>query len=391
MPKSNTSSSRINRVAFLDYEPAELKDTTGDNWRIVYRCRVPGTNTMKRFRRRIKPMASKKERKKYAKKICAAINEKLARGWSPFQDDTANKEYRLLSEAIKHYIKDCERLTDRGQMRPDTSRSYISQLNQLEAYLKQIGEPNLFAANFNRAFVRRYLDYIYYEKKRTPRTVNNYLRFCSQFANWMKEREYLAANSIAGIPALVNQKKKREIIDSETRRAIIAELKKENPGFAVCCLLVYYCFIRRTELTKLKVENIKLRDGVIFIPAAISKNKKDDTVTIPRQMLPVLVDHIKTAANTDFLFSANYLPGERGISPKMISDTWARLRDKLGFKKEYQFYSLKDTGITQLFYLNVPVIKIRDQARHYDIKITESYTPRNYERDNTLFRLENEF
>lgn len=391
MPKQNTTTTRINRVVFIDYEPAEVKELKGDNWRIVFRCRIPGTNTMKRFRRRVKPMENKRERLRYAKRICTAINDKLARGWSPFTDDTAQREYRLLAEAIKAYKKDCETLCDRGQMRPDTARSYTSQLNQIENYLKHIGEPALFAISFNRAFVRKYLDYIYYDKKRSPRTVNNYLRFCSQFANYMLEREYLATNSISGIPPMTNKKKKRELIDPATRKQILTELKKNNPGFAVCCLLVYYCFIRRTELTKLKVENIRLAEGVIFIPAEISKNKKDDIITIPGALFPVLVDYLKGSANKDFLFGEHFKPGGRGISPKTISDTWAKLREKLNFKKEYQFYSLKDTGITQLFMLDIPIIKIRDQARHYDIKITESYTPRNYKKDKAIFKIENEF
>ncbi|MFD2827162.1 tyrosine-type recombinase/integrase [Leeuwenhoekiella polynyae] len=388
-PKKNAQIS--NRIAFLDYEPAEVKELKNNNWRIVFRCRIPGSNTMKRFRRRVKPMSNKKERMRYAKKICAAINQKLAEGWSPFTDDTANKEYRSLQEAINRYEKECNTMVDRGQMRPDTARSYSSQLSQLSKYLEHIGEPNLFAASFNRAFMRKYLDHIYYDKGRTPRTVNNYLRFGSQFANWLVEREYLVTNSISGIPQMVNQKKKREIIDPHTRKQIIKELKRNNTGFLVCCLMVYYCMIRRTELTKLRVGDVKLLEGVIVVPSEVSKNKKNDTVTIPQAFISYLVDHLKGATNQDFLFSENFKPGGKGLSPKKVSDTWAALRKKIGFKKEYQFYSLKDTGITQLFYLNVPLIKIRDQARHHDIKITESYTPRNYKKDKTLFKLENEF
>jgi hypothetical protein len=79
------------------------------------------------------------------------------------------------------------------------------------------------------------------------------------------------------------------------------------------------------------------------------------------------------------------------LNPKKISDTWSKIRAELNFKAEYQFYSLKDTGITELFLLNVAVIKIRDQARHHDIKITETYTPRNYVCDDTIKNLDFNF
>ncbi|WP_299674817.1 hypothetical protein [uncultured Dokdonia sp.] len=41
--------------------------------------------------------------------------------------------------------------------------------------------------------------------------------------------------------------------------------------------------------------------------------------------------------------------------------------------------------------MNVPLIKIRDQARYHDIKITETYTPRNNSRDDTIAQIDFEF
>lgn len=378
-------------IVFIDYEPAEVKETSGSNWRIVFRCRIPGTSKMKRFRRRVKPMDDRRMRMKYARRICVEINKKLERGWSPFVDQYSSKEYRLLSEALSEYKRNCEIQAERGQLRPDTTRSYLSQIKQLQQYCKLTNQEEVFSINFNRGFVRHYLDYIYYDKKRSPRTVNNYLHFCSQFANFLVEREYLSANSIKNIGPMQNQRKKREIIDVETRSLIIRDLKQENRHFLTCCLVVFYCFIRRTELTKLKVGHVDLKAAVIRVPKEISKNKKDDTVTIPNALMPYLIDHLNGSTNQDFLFSTHFKTGKKQLAPKYISDAWAKLRDRLEFKSEYQFYSLKDTGITQLFLLNVPLLKIRDQARHYDIKITESYTPRNYKKDDFIFSIENTF
>ncbi|MGB5941261.1 MAG: site-specific integrase [Leeuwenhoekiella sp.] len=373
------------RIVYVDYVPAEPQAMHGPNACTVFYYRIPGTNKMKRFRNRVRKMKSQRERERYAKKVCHAINKMLEQGWSPFLDGPVNKEFHTLAAAMKEFIGNCEAQTDRGQMRPETLRTYISQIKLLNGYLKHINEPQLFCSDFGKPFVRRYMDYVYYEKKRSPRTVNNYLRFCSQLANFLVEREYLAKNSVSQIPPMVQPKKTREIIDPMTRREIFAHLKKENRHYLTLCLIVYYCFVRRTEITKLKVLHVKLAAGVIEIPGSISKNKKDDVVTIPAALMPYLADHLNGAVNNDFLFGQHFKPGARGLQPKKISDTWAKMRDKLGFKKEYQFYSLKDTGITQLFHLGLPLIKIRDQARHHDIKITEGYTPRNYQRDNDIF------
>jgi len=62
----------------------------------------------------------------------------------------------------------------------------------------------------------------------------------------------------------------------------------------------------------------------------------------------------------------------------------------LNISKQYDFYSLKDTGITKLLEAGIPIIKVRDQARHHDIKITEKYTPRRTTADDTIRNIYNE-
>lgn len=53
-------------------------------------------------------------------------------------------------------------------------------------------------------------------------------------------------------------------------------------------------------------------------------------------------------------------------------------------QEEYKFYSLKDTGITDLIgQLGDPRI-VRDQARHHSIAITDIYTPHDIMKANPL-------
>ena len=88
--------------------------------------------------------------------------------------------------------------------------------------------------------------------------------------------------------------------------------------------------------------------------------------------------HIGSAAPTDYVFSSDqFRPGTVKMPVRKIATAWDNLRTTLNLESKYQFYGLKDTGITDLLNSGVAAIKVRDQARHYDIKITEMYTPRN--------------
>ena len=72
-------------------------------------------------------------------------------------------------------------------------------------------------------------------------------------------------------------------------------------------------------------------------------------------------------------------------SEKFFRDYWVRvLRKELKFSDRYKFYSLKDTGITNMLKANTDVLSVRDQARHSSILITDMYTPKDVKQANKL-------
>ncbi len=383
---------KTHKIPHIDFVPAQIKETKGENWRIVFYVRKPGTNEMQRFRRRVRKIQGKRSRMRYAKRICSEINGKLNDGWSPFIEGQSRDEYRMFSDVMAMFLEQCERKVIDGNLRPDSLRAYESYVNNIFNYLKKRGKSEMFAIEFTKKFVIDFTDYIYFEKKRTARTSNNYLSFCSILANFMRDREFIPGDPTNGIRKRKNSRKKREVIPAPIRQSIFRYQSFKDKHFLTLCLTVYFCFIRRTEISKLLVRHVDLTNDTIFIPGEISKNSKDGIVTIPKKLKELLLLHLARATEEDFLFSGkDFKPGPLKLKPKKISDTWARMRKELEFKQEYQFYSLKDTGITELFRLNVPTIKIRDQARHYDIKVTEAYTPRNYTCDETIKHLNFDF
>ena len=86
-----------------------------------------------------------------------------------------------------------------------------------------------------------------------------------------------------------------------------------------------------------------------------------------------------------YLFSEGFRPGKVYRSEKFFRDYWVRaLRKELKFSDRYKFYSLKDTGITNMLKANTDVLSVRDQARHSSILITDMYTPKDVKKANEL-------
>ena len=160
----------------------------------------------------------------------------------------------------------------------------------------------LFCLKFDKKRVSEFLDYIYYERNNSPRTFNNYLSFIYMMAEWMLQKDY-----IKPIPQWLLKKKKvgkkiRQNIPDNVRMEIFDYFRINNKGMYCLVNMLYFQLIRRTEMTRLKVEHILLKERSIHIPAAVSKTDTESYISILNGFLPILVDHIQYANNSDFVF-----------------------------------------------------------------------------------------
>lgn len=358
---------------FIDYKPAELRKNK--DWLIVYYAKIPASNELKRFRIRVPKISPFRERTQYAKKMVEIINNKLQQGWSPFYEAENNK-YKPIVEVFSTYFLLIEKEIADGVKRIDTLRSYKSFHTVFINFLKQKHSLKLLI-EIDTQVINSFLDYIYLERKVSPVTYNNYLQFLSTFFGWCVQKGYLPKNPAESFKNKPKPPKKRTVLSPEVKEHL-KNYGKEHNQYYTLCMSIYYAFIRKTELSKIKVANINLEKGYITVLASNAKNKKTENVTIPNALQPYLEKHLKNAKPTDYLFSHdNFKAGPKKLTPKKISDQWAKFRKQYNIPLQYQFYSLKDTGITDLLNSGIPAIKVRDQARHHDLKITESYTQRN--------------
>ena len=76
-----------------------------------------------------------------------------------------------------------------------------------------------------------------------------------------------------------------------------------------------------------------------------------------------------------YIISKHFKPGAVKTTDKALRKKWSEIRTALHLPTTYQFYSLKDSGITQMIDI-LNVAEVRDQARHSSIAITDVYTDR---------------
>ena len=374
MPKNNKQSSIIPMVAF---KPATLR--IGTDWLIVYYAKDTQSDKLVRFRNRVPKMSNKKERLRFAQKMIDTLNEQLYSGWSPYMGNLT--EVKTIDYCFDYYLKTLSKELSDGVKRKSTCNNYKHFITAFTEYLSIYQKNAKFISDISTLICDHFLDRIYIEKEKSARTYNFYLMCMRTFFNFCLSKGFIKESPVKNTKTK-SIKEKTRVVLNEKEKAKLALLKEENFHFYVFCMTTYYCFIRPNELKKLKVENVNIEKNYITIPSSISKNRKTENVTIPNIFIEELKEHIGIASKDLFLFGKKFVPGKQAVTNLFYH--WENVRKKYGFRKEVQFYSLKDTGITDMLNAGVPAIKVRDQARHSDLKITEIYTARNNSVDETV-------
>jgi integrase len=124
----------------------------------------------------------------------------------------------------------------------------------------------------------------------------------------------------------------------------------------------------------LRLRDIDFDTGLLRIPPEVSKNHTERTIALGHDVLKYfreLQNHDYSADS--YIFSTDFKPGERLYTTKNMFSTWKRMRERLSMPDTYHFYSLKDTGITEMLESGMPSKYVKDLAGHHSLSMTERY------------------
>ncbi len=344
----------------------------GKNWFVDFFAFDPAEGRMKRKKFMLDSIPKKSERRKKAAEIIETVTRKLRGGWNPWVNTQESRGFILLSDVISRYIGYIER-----KSRKKTMHTYLSRINILNQYLSSCVLPIKYAYQFDSAFVNDFLDWLYLDRGVSERTRNNYRGWCYGFAEFMVSRKYIENNPVEHIPQLDEKKKIRKDLSPTMIKQLSQYLKREDKHFLLACYMEYFTFIRPTELSYLKVGDISLKDRTVFVSEDFSKNKKSAKVALNDTVMKLMIElGVFSAPTSYFLFGKNFIPSLERCNADQYNRRWKKMREALGWSDEYQFYSLKDSGIRDLAN-EQGVVVARDQARHRDISTTNRYIQEN--------------
>ncbi len=330
---------------------------------------------------------NKTEVKRLSKDMMNNITRKLEGGWNPWVEQSDSLTYTLFSTVADQYHDYLyKRLGDRS-LREDTVVSYISYLKIFRGWAEEKGEL-IYMFQLDHYAVSQFLDYVYIERNNSFITRNNYLGWLRSFCTYLMERGYLTSDPCARFQNIKIRGycKERTVIPDNVMLQIRNYLEEHNRHYLLACYLTHYMCIRPKELSRMRVGDINIGSCTITLLGNQTKNHETVTITMPKKVARLMIDLDIFSAHGDcYLFSDGFKPGEKMHSEKHFRDYWTNhLRKDLKFSSKYVYYSLKDTGITNMLKNGVDPISVRDQARHSSLAITNTYTPQELKAANPL-------
>ena len=346
---------------------------TGRSWYVDFMCFDPACGKMKRKKYMLDSIRKVSDRKERAAEIMANVTVRLRKGWTPWADVQDRRGYAQINDVLDLYRNHLLKMLAAGSMKQKTHYDYSSRLSHLQEFLDTRPIPIIYMYQFDQALISDFLDYIFEDCDSSARTRNNYRTWCSALCSWMMEKRYLESNLVEKIKPIPEAEKQRDALTPIDLGKMKEHLERNDRHMLLACMMEYYTFIRPTELSFIRLQDIFLKEQKVFISSAVSKNRREGMVGLNDTLIKLMLDlDIFRNPGGFYLFGPDMKPSEQKADPRIFRDRFAKLRKMMGWPKSYMFYSLKDSGIRDLANAEGIVIA-RDQARHSDISTTNKY------------------
>lgn len=166
-------------------------------------------------------------------------------------------------------------------------------------------------------------------------------------------------------------------------KMIREHLEVHDPQLWFVCQCVYYLFIRPgSELRLLRGHHFDLDEWRVNIPPSISKNRKNDYVTIPVQFRSEVENYLYDISPNEYIFPSIRRGGkdfnrkDKPISANTLMSRYRKHMDTLRFGREYSLYGWKNTGAIACVKAGIHPKILQLQLRHSSLEMTDRYLRR---------------
>lgn len=360
-----------------------LNDCHGDlskDWFVYFSYRHPVRGKMVRFREYagFKELHSKADRYEYGKKLCEKFKRRLRNRWNPFEDENvlydAPDESKIISirgKSIEAQVKDIVKKTFTGE-NLKTLTNYERYIKHFVDYLtaKQIERADISIISEEHA--EDFLEWLT-GKGLSNKTRNGHLTLLKKVFSVLLRKKKIVSNPFEFCVNKKHFSKPKEYFRDHIREVLVTDISQNDPYLMFFIELTYYLMRRKTELSKLRISNINMEQGVFVFDEAISKTGEQESVSIPQQLyLKLNKMELHRYPDDFYLLSNQKRPGPKQIGKNYFYKRWKVFRDRHGLKK-YGLYNWKHTATISMIASGFDLKLIQEHGGWSDLNMVENY------------------
>lgn len=355
------------------------------------------------------------------KQLKEGINPKTTLAIAPFSDktlktvledleDTSN--IPRLKEAIDIYLQvksDKVGKKEAAENKENTATTYKYFFKQFENYCIKKGIDNQKVNKFTKQQVQEFFSGFLTSGQWSALTHNSNLGFIKTFFNYFAKRydftHYI--NNIEDVEVTEETEKfepfnltdVKRVFDFLSTEHIVeyphyTRTMPSSPFLALVSKVIFYSFIRPSEIRRLKVKHIKrYKQGYFDLTKDITKNKKVEARFKELYLDDVLVTEFSKLGwenyfndkkfDNYYVFTPDLIPSPTKTSTYQFGKAFARALDKMDARRndgetnfadaKYSLYSLKHTGNIEAYKAGWTIAQLQLQNRHSSEDQTENY------------------
>lgn len=378
-------------ITFTEPELCNYHGDTSRPWFVYFDITntLTGETKRKQFRGGINYWHTKEDRIREANALKKFWKKKLEAGqYNPFAKKGTTKPMEVPAD-IQAAIEKILALKSTS-LKKKSLRNYTDISNMFITWLKDHGFYKLKLYQFSNQLAQAYLDFLLLEKKYSGKSHNNQLGILKAFFNAMKApgRKWIIENPFIGISELPEDVGANVAYTDQETKQLIEYFKLHNMRLYFAVNFTYHCFIRKTELTHIRVGDIDWDNLTIRLNSQDTKNRIQDSVTITEGLMKILLEMgLDMAPKHFYIFGKELQTCENKMTrPDDISDRHFRLK-KAFLKKceesnikttlkvddEKAYYSWKHAGVIAYWKVVKDIYYMMRQLRHHDMKVTMIY------------------
>ena len=292
----------------------KLNDGGGDltkRWFIFYSVRNPNSGKLERFKvyGNLANKLTAKARYNLAKEMIEEYSQKLKDGWTPFEEMknflyrdeclymNTGKSFgfeRRTKDPLRVYLSKFLEL-EKLRIAPKTYESYQSKTRLFCEWLEHMGYEKAGITDITTEVIQEFFHFLITKRKLCRRTVEKYQQNLTTLFEYLIRIKKVKENPVKDIPrvGLVVDYALKPILMDDLLMLKEAIIQKDLQLW-LACQFQYYCFIRPgTELRLMKIKSINFDAGIVTIPNALAKNRRTETVVIPKVFLRSLKEEYR--------------------------------------------------------------------------------------------------